>query len=812
MLRDLRDSLRIFMRQPGFAAVIVLTLALGIGATTAIFSLIYGILLRPFPFRESDRLVRVQSTFTNTGAIRGSSLLDVDDFRRRNRTLVDLGAHSGAFDSDIRGDGPAEPIKLTQLQAQAISILGVSPVVGRLFLPEEDRPGGDVHKAVLSYRLWQDRFGGDPSIVGRTIQTNQTTLTVVGVMPPGFGFPDRTDVWTPMESYYVVSGGLALGKRRDARIYSVIARLKPGVSIQQAQADLVSIAEELAREYPQDNQYVRPRVVPLRDAEVGNIRPYLLLLLAAVAFVLLICCANVANLLLARGAVREREIAVRTALGAGRGVILRGHLMESVVLSVAGGILGIALAFLGVATLLKLIPVALPFWMQIDVNPVVLGFALAASISTGVLFGLAPALSAARTDLQSLLKEGARGSSSGGSRLRSALVVAEVGLSVLLLVGAGLMMQTFLRLQRVDPGFQPERILVVRVTKFQPGRRVERAATLTVFHEQVLSRLRALPGVSSAGGASGVPYLGTEVDRGKWDLVVRGRADEDVRHTVALAGQDVSPGYLEAMRIPLLRGRYFDQRDTTTSPMVVIVNERGAKALWPDRDPIGQQVLWGMASADNPYCTVVGVVGNVHRHSGEEDNGIELYYPYTQYPVSAIFYMIRTRGAPTAIASAARDAIRAVDRNAAIVWMKPMEQIMDESLWQRRLWGTLFLVFAALALVLAAIGIYGVMSYMVSQRTREIGIRVALGAGRSTVVAMVLRHGMVLVVAGMASGIGAAWFLARAIRGMLFGVSANDPLIFAAAPLFLAMVALAACYVPARRAAGVDPLVALRQE
>jgi putative ABC transport system permease protein len=450
--------------------------------------------------------------------------------------------------------------------------------------------------------------------------------------------------------------------------------------------------------------------------------------------------------------------------------------------------------------------------MRIDVNPMVLGFALAASLLTGILFGLAPAVAAARTDLQPLLKEGARGSSSRGSRLRGALVVAEVALSVLLLVGAALMMQTFLRLQRIEPGFAPERILVARVTKFQPGRRAERSVALSGFHEQVLTRLRALPGVISAGGANGLPYMGTQAERGKTDLFVRGQTAEETRYTAALAGQDVSPGYLEAMRIPLLRGRYFDQRDTTSSPMVVIVNERGANTLWPGRDPIGQQVLWGMASADNPYCTVVGVVGNIHHHSGEEDSGVELYYPYSQYPVSSIFYVVRTRAAPETIAAGARDAIRAVDRNAAIVWMKPMEQIMDESLWQRRLWGTLFLVFAALALVLAAIGIYGVMSYLVSQRTREIGIRVALGAGRGTVISMVLRHGMTLVLVGVTAGTGAAFALARVIRGMLFGVSANDPVTFAAVPLFLAAVALAACYLPARRAASVDPLIALHQE
>jgi putative ABC transport system permease protein len=813
IFRELRESVRVFPRQPGFSSIVVLTIALGIGANTAIFSLIYGILLRPFPYREPDGLVRVQSVLTKAGGVvRPCSLADVDDIRKRNRTLVDLGAFSGSFDADIRGDGPAEPIKLNQLQPQALSILGITPVVGRLFLPEEDRPGGDVHKALIGYRLWQDRFSGDPNIAGRTIQTNQTTLTIVGVMPPGFGFPTQTDVWTPMESYYAVGG--STNKRRDARAYSTIARLKPGVTIQQAQADLESVAAGLEQEYPKENFGVGLRLVPLRDAEVGNIRPYLILLLSAVAFVLLICCANVANLLLARGAVREREIAIRAALGAGRGTLLRAHLTESMVLGVAGGLLGIVFAFAGVRALLGLIPVTLPFWMKIEVNGVVLTFALATSLVTSFLFGLIPALTATRTNLQALIKEGTRGSSARSSRLRGALVIAEIALSVVLLIGAGLMMQTFLRLHAMNPGFHPEDLLIVRVTKFQNGNRAERAAVMSGFHERVLASLRAIPGVISAAAVSGVPYTSGQDERRKADLLIKGRSNEELKQLAPVSGADASAGYLETMQIPLLRGRYFDQRDTPSSQMVVIVSERTAKTLWPGMDPIGREIFWGAGTPtpENPYCTVVGVVGNVRYNAAEADNGLELYYPYTQYPVSNVYYLLRTRMSAGRINQDARTVIRAIDQNAPIVWTKSMEQIMDESLWQRRLWGVLFAVFAGLALVLAAIGIYGVMSYMVSQRTREIGIRVALGASRASVLRLVIRNGFGLVIVGLVGGVGAALALSQLVRSLLFGVTPTDRATFAGVPCLLAVVALVACYVPARSAASVDPLTALRQE
>jgi putative ABC transport system permease protein len=811
---EIRESLRIFVRQPGFAAVVVLTLALGIGANTAIFSLIYGILLRPFPYSDPSRLVRIQSVYTKTtGQVRPNSLMDVEDWRKRTRTLVEVGAYSGSFDSDLRGEGPAEPIHLDQLNPQALLVLGVKPIMGRLFLPEEDKLGGDVHKAILGYRLWRDRFASDPNIVGKTIQTNQAVLTVVGVMPPGFGFPDRTDVWTPMESYYTVGGVASAYRKRDSRIYSVIARLKPGVTLAQAQADMDGVAVGLEQEYPKENRGVRPRLIPLRDVEVGDIRPYLLALLAAAGFVLLICCANVANLLLARGAGRSREIAIRAALGAGRGSIIRAHLVESAVLGFAGGLLGVALAFAGVKALLALIPVALPLWMKIEVDLAVLSFAAIASLATGLLFGLIPAIAASGVDLHSLLKEGSRGSSGRSSRLRSALVIAEVALSVLLLVGAGLMMGSLLRLKNVSPGFKTDSATVVRVTKFQTGStRAERSAVLSAFHDRVLDRLRQIPGVSAAVGTNGLPYAGTQEGRSTADLVIKGQADQEMKQTLPLKGADVSIGYLETMGIPLLQGRYFDRRDTSASPMAVIVNERAARTLWPGRDPIGQQIRWGAVSPENPFCTVVGVVANIHYHAAEADNGLELYYPYTQYGVSSIYYVLRSSLPLESVGDGIRSAVRAIDKNAAIVWMKPIEQIMDESLWQRRLWGVLFAAFASFALMLAAIGIYGVMSYMVSQQTREIGIRVALGASRTAVLGLVIGNGFMLVLTGLAGGLCGAFALSRLIRNLLFGVTATDPVTYAGVPLFLIAVALLACYIPARRAASVDPLIALREE
>jgi putative ABC transport system permease protein len=435
--QGLRLGLRTLAKRPGFSAVVIVTLSLGIGANTAIFSLIYGILLRPFPYREPDRLVKVESVYTKTtGVVRGCSLLDIEDWRRMNKSLVDLGAHTTS-DADVRGDGPSEPVRLTQLNDGALRSLGVTPIIGRLFLPEEDRLGGDVFKAVISHRLWQQRFGSAPDIIGRSLQTTLNTYSIVGVMPPGFGFPENTDVWTPMESWYTMSSyGAYQNRKRDSRWYQTIARIKDGVTVEQAEADLNNLAVALEEQFPIENEGVRVRLTPLRDAETGNIRPYLLMLLAAVSFVLLICCANVASLLLAQAAAERREFALRAALGASRGRIIRELLTRSLLLALLGGFCGVALAYAGVRALLALIPVQLPFWMRIEVDPPALLFSLAVAALTSLLFGLTPALMASRVNLNDTLRDGAKGSS-GGAKIRSALVVAQVALSLLLLAARG---------------------------------------------------------------------------------------------------------------------------------------------------------------------------------------------------------------------------------------------------------------------------------------------------------------------------------------------------------------------------------------
>jgi putative ABC transport system permease protein len=809
--RDLLQSLRALCRQPGFTIVVILTTALGIGTTTAVFSLFYSILIKPFPYREPDRLVRVQSRYTKQGgALKGCSLLDVEDYRRRATTLVDLGAYT-TFDSQLIGDGPAQIVAMSQLNPGALSILGVEPVIGRLLNAAEDIPGGDVHKALISYQLWQSRFNLDPAIVGKAIRTDRLAYTIVGVMPPGFAFPDRTGIWTPMESFYATMDADRRIKRRESRWYNTIARLKPGATLEQAEADLNSVAAGLEREYPRENDGIRVKLTPLRDFEVGNVRPYLFLLLAGVGFVLLVCCANVANLLLARSAVRARELTVRTSLGAGRFQLIRQVLTESLLLGLAGGALGISIAYGGLRALLALIPVTLPFWMKIEIDSGVLVFSLALALLTGILFGLAPAIVSSRVDLSRLLREGARGSSAGG-RFRSTLVVAEVALSLLLLVGAGLLMRTFIGLQRIDAGFQSEGVLTARIVKYAAGTRKEAAAVLYNFHERLLGNLRRIPGVLSAAVTNSLPYAGTQSERTQADIGIKGRASEETKLLAPLSGADVSVDYFRTMRIPLLKGRYFDASDTESSPFVVLINERGAKMFWPNQDPIGQEILWGQLTATNPYCRIVGVVGNVKHQAAEADNGVELYYPLSQWPVMNSYYVVRTQGDPENLVSAIRAAIHGTDHNASIDYIKTMERTIDESLWQRRLWSVLFGVFAVLALLLAAVGLYGVMSYSVTQRTREIGIRMALGAQPQGVLGMVLRRGMLLVGAGMLIGAGAALTLTRLIAGLLFGVSAFDPATYAAVAGVLVAVSFLACSIPAIRASRVDPQIALREE
>jgi len=630
-------------------------------------------------------------------------------------------------------------------------------------------------------------------------------------MPPGIRFPENTDVWAPMESWYALSPGAEVYRKRASRWYQTIARLKDGVTVEQAQADLNNLAAALEEQFPKENEGVRVRLTPLRDAEVGNIRPYLLTLLAAVGFVLLICCANVASLMLAQAAAQRREFAVRAALGASRGRIIRELLTRSLLLALLGGVCGVALAYAGVRALLALIPVPLPFWMRIEVDPPVLLFSLIVAVLTSLLFGLTPALMAARINLNDALRDGTKGSA-GGAKIRSGLVVAQVALSLLLLAGAGLMIQTFLRLQRLDTGFDPDRLLVAQATNFHSGLRAEQATALALHHERVLAELRALPGVIGANVTNRLPYGRAQNERTKADLAVKGRASEELKHQATLAGADVSAGYFETLRIPLVRGRLFDARDTKDSPMVVIISERAVEKLFPDRDPIGQEILWGPESTENPYCTVVGVVGNVRHLADESETGLELYYPYTQWPVRNVYYVIRAQGDPTQLAQSVQQKVSQADPKTAVVFVKTMEQLIGETLWQRRLWGVMFAVFAGLALVLAAVGIYGVLAYSVAQRTREIGVRMALGAQAGEVLRMVLAQGLKLALGGVAIGLIAALGLSRLIGGLLHGVKASDPLTYVGVALLLIAVALVACWLPARRAAKVDPMIALRTE
>jgi putative ABC transport system permease protein len=810
-LTEIRQSMRSLLRTPAFSLAVVVTTALGIGVATAVYSLVYAILLRPYTYSDPERLVRVQSRHLKQGgALQGCSLADIEDYRRHATTIEGVGAFY-AFDTQILSDGRPDVVTITQLNPAAIDILGVKPVVGRPLKAEEDLPGGDVHKAVISYSLWQTRFASDPHVVGQALRTQLVTYTIVGVMPAGFGFPQRTAFWTPMESFYAMLPPERKTKPRDSRFYATIAKLKPGVTLEQADADLNAVAAALEREYPKLNEGVRVKLTPLREFEVGSLRPYLQLLTSGVALVLLICCANVAGLLLVRATARQRSLAIQAALGASRARIAQALLIESAMLALAGGLLGVGLAHLGVKVVVSLIPISLPLWLQIAIDRSVLAFSLAATIATGAGFGLAPALHMSRVDVTAALNQGARGSVMRG-RLRLGLIVTEVALSLLLLVFAALLVQAFARLHGIDKGFEAGGLLTARVVKYQGGTRAEASAVLGPMHLRVLDHLRRIPGVASAAVTNTLPFTGTQVDRGRTTLSIRGRSQEETKISAPYTGGDVSPDYFRTMRIRLLRGRLFEDSDTATSPFVMVINERAARLLSPNRDPIGQELLWGSLSPANPYCRIVGIVENVRHQAAESEDGIEFYYPITQWPISNSYYVVRTDGDPEALAATVRRTIESAEPTVAVTVVKTMERRIDESLWQERLWGVMFSVFAALAVLLAAVGLYGLMAHAVAQRTREIGIRIALGARQASVGRMIVGEALTLVGAGVVVGAVAALAASRVIRGLLHGVPPHDPATYFVVGGVLCVTGLAAAWIPALRATRVDPIRALRSE
>jgi putative ABC transport system permease protein len=809
----LRTAFRSLLHQPGFTVVLVLILGLGIGATTTVWSFAYALLLRPYPYESPDALVRVQSVYTKeSGARRGMSLLDLDDYRRLSTTIAGVGAYT-VFDMRLLTDGPPVVVSAANINPDALSLLGVRPALGRLLLPSEDVPGGDVNKVVIAHDVWQSIYGSDRNVIGKTLRTDRETYTVVGVMPPGFGFPDRVGVWMPMEAWYsnLAPGDDRRVKWRGARWYATVARLAPGTTIEAAQSELNNLASALERDYPKDNDGVRIALTSLREFETGPVRPYLVACLAGVLLLLFVCCANIANLLLVRATTRRREIAVKAALGASQAKIARELIAESWLLGVAGAAAGVVFGWIGVRGLLALIPVPLPQWMRIEVDAPILVFGLVAGLATSLLFGVGPMMVSTRLDAASGLREGSRGTAR--SRLRSTLIVVEIAVSVVLLIGAGLLIQTVARLQQRHPGFESSGVAAARVVLWVPGTRKESATALYNIHRRVLDALEALPGVRSAAVTNYLPYSGTSIERIQADIFIKGRAEEETQTLASITGADVSPDYFETMRIPLVKGRLFDSTDTSESAPVVIVSERAARLFWPNQDPIGRDISWGKPTPDgNPWTRVVGVVGNVKHHAAEGEVGMEFYYPLTQWPVAASYYIARTDGDPDAILDTIRRTITGTERTIAVPWVKTVERTMVESLWQRRMWGVLFTAFAALALGLAAVGIYGVISFAVAQRAREMGIRQALGATPGEVRRQIVREGMGLCTIGAVIGLAGAFVLGRQASSLLFGVTGHDGLTYALMIVTMEAIGLAACWVPAMRASRVHPVIALRAE
>src|SRR5262245_49503959 len=796
--RDARYGLRMLMKNPGFTFTAVITLALGIGATSVIFSFVNGILLRPLPYRDSDRLVLLDETAPKRGiASMGVSYPDFLDWREQNRVFTGVAAYEGGVDYTLSGSGEPEEVSCSWVSYNTFEILGVAPILGRSFTVEEERwKNGTV--VILSHSLWARRFDAKPDVIGRKILFNKRSHTVIGVMPPGFKFPAVSDLWVPAPP--------VVGERTDHG-WRVIARLKPGVSVQQAQSDMAGVARHIEEQNPVTNEGLGVKLIPLREGLAGDYRKALLILMGVVGLVLLIACVNVANLLLARASARTKEVAIRTALGAGRWRVFRQLLTESLVLGVMGGALGLLLAFWGLDLLLAAIPIDLPFWMKFDLDGRVLGFTAGVTLLTALIFGAAPALQASKVDLNEALKEGGRSSSGAGRHqtLRS-LVVAEVALSLVLLIGAGLMMRSFMRLQHTDSGFNPENLLTLSLNA--PVVKYDAMEKFYAFYKELLERIRAMPGVDAAGAASNLPLRG-----GSWEdsLTVEGYPALSVGQAPTINFNVITPNYFRAMGIPLLIGREFNDADTGDSMKVTIIDERLAREYWPNESPIGKRVRFGPPDNNESWCTIVGVVGAVKNESLNLTHRKTVYRPNAQYPLDDMSLAIRARN-PESLAPAIQRQVKAMDPDLPIINMLTMTEVVSRSVWQPRLYAILFSVFAAVALALASVGLYGVMAYSVSERSREIGIRVALGAQRRDVLKLVVMQGMTLTLIGIGIGLAAALALTQLMRSLLFEVSVTDPLTFAGLAAMLSVVALLACWIPARRATRVDPMIALRCE
>jgi len=804
--QDLRFGLRMMRKNPGFSFIAILTLALGIGANTAIFSVVNAVLLRPYPYKDQGRLVWLWETRLPEILGHNPAPANFLDWQKQNTVFERLEAIN-VRDFNLIGGANPERVRGMLITHGFFSMLGVRPQVGRDFFADEDRPGHS-NVAILSHELWQRRFGGDPNILNQSIKLDDQQFTVIGVMPPSRGLRIRdTEIWTP------IAFTAAQVQNRRGDVLNVIGRLKPEVTLEQARSEMRVIADRLANQYPDTNARWSVRIGSLMEDAVSEIRPSLLLLLGAVAFVLLIACANVANLLLARAAARQKEIAVRTALGASRWRIVRQMLTESLLLSLAGGILGLTLASWGLKMMMAMADIFWPRVMDLSLDVRILAFTTAVTLLTGLSFGLVPALQASKPSLNEMLKDAGRGSTEGGRRrlVRNALVVVEVAIALVLLVGAGLLMRSFIGLQKVDPGFDPKNVLTVSISL--PEKKYPEKDQQAAFYSRLIERVSALPGVQATGAASVVPFSnahwGGVFGRG---LRIEGRAGDQV--AAGTSYYSVSLNYFRAMGIPLLRGRLFTELDTKGALRVAIINSTMVKRYFPNEDPIGKRIQLTSLFSNDPevYREIVGIVGDVKSNGLGHETLPQTYEPYAQEPLPFMTLVARTAGDPTGLNEAIRKEVLQLDKEQPIFLSRTLDSLIATSTGHQRFSMMLFGVFAAAAIALASIGLYGVMSYAVAQRTHEVGIRMALGAQRRDVLGLILRQGLRLTLSGVVIGLIAAWAATRLLINLLYGVSATDLPTFAGVSLLLIGVALLACYIPAQRATKVDPMIALRSE
>ena len=807
MLSHLRFAARQLAKAPAFTAIAALTLAAGIGSAAVVFSAINALLLRPLPFiKDQERMLWIGAAVPARNVdSTGISLADFLVWQQRTQTLSALWLHE---DKTAIITGRGEPVRKMagSLGAGAFPAMGVNPVRGRHFLPEEEKFGAPP-VALLGHHLWQKEFGGADDIVGQTIRINNQETTVVGVMPRGWRYPERADLWLPMQA------NPAEAEHGNFR-YGGHAMLKPGVTLDEARAEFAAISAALAREFPATHEGLVAALRPVREEAAEDARDLMVLLFGAVLFVFLIACANVANLLLARASVRTKEIAIRLALGATRRQIVAQLLVESLLLGALGGVGGLVVALWGVDLMLTAIPVELPFWLNFNLDLRVFAFVAGLSVLASIVFGLIPAWQASRPEVMDEMKEGGRSSGGGvrSHRLRSALVVAEIALALVLLVGAGLMMRSFLLLHRAEPGFDPRQVLTFRVGF--PAAVTEDKDVIRRFFADAMTRLSALPGGDAAAAVSALPGVGNGGFNG---ILLEGDAEPaSMAATKHAVFRIVTPRYFEALRIPLRAGRAFNEQDDEAHPRVAIVDEAFAQAHFGGQSALGKRFRTLGKPAERPsWFEIVGVVGSTRRIYDRDASEGAFYVPHAQNPTNFMSVVFRVKAAdPAAFLPAVRGEILAVNKDMPIYYEMTLQQAIERSdqVWMRRFFGTLFTAFGGVALLLASIGIYGVMAYSVAQRTQEIGVRMALGAQPRDVIGMIVRHGLQLVVLGLVIGFVVAFFVAELLAGNLYGVSPHDPPTFAAVPLLLAAVALLACYVPSRRATLIDPILALRTE